>query len=125
MWQQNIHPLVTAAHCLHKTSEDEWEVILGEHRPHSVDPGEQVVKVITVMISETQPAAMSMLIELECYYNDDMRDAPMSTWIELEWYHSDEIKDVAVSMLIELECSHSLPLLVPLIAKVGHTFIPC
>ena len=28
---------------------------------------------------DIRDAAMSMLIELECYYNDDMRDAAMST----------------------------------------------
>ena len=37
--------LVTAAHCVHRTSEADWEVVLGEHRPHSADQGEQVVKV--------------------------------------------------------------------------------
>ena len=37
--------LVTAAHCVYRTSEADWEVVLGEHHPHSVDPGEQVVKV--------------------------------------------------------------------------------
>ena len=28
-----------------RTSEADWEVVLGEHRPHSADQGEQVVKV--------------------------------------------------------------------------------
>ena len=37
--------LVTAAHCVFRTSEADWEVVLGEHRPHSADQGEQVVKV--------------------------------------------------------------------------------
>jgi len=37
--------LVTAAHCVYRTSEADWEVVLGEHRPHSVDQGEQVVKI--------------------------------------------------------------------------------
>jgi len=37
--------VVTAAHCLHKTTHDSWEVVAGEHRPGVPDKGEQIRKV--------------------------------------------------------------------------------
>ena len=45
--------IVTAAHCLHRTTreveeEDElrmWQVVVGEHRPDFQDEGEQIMKV--------------------------------------------------------------------------------
>ena len=37
--------VVTAAHCLHKTTNDSWEVVAGEHRPGEVEAGEQIRKV--------------------------------------------------------------------------------
>ena len=37
--------VVTAAHCLHKTTHDSWEVVAGEHRPGVADKGEQIRKV--------------------------------------------------------------------------------
>ena len=37
--------VVTAAHCLHLTTNDSWEVVAGEHRPGEVEAGEQIRKV--------------------------------------------------------------------------------
>jgi len=37
--------VVTAAHCIHETTNDSWEVVAGEHRPGVVDSGEQIRKV--------------------------------------------------------------------------------
>lgn len=37
--------VVTAAHCLHQTKNDDWEVVAGEHRPGAVEKGEQIRKV--------------------------------------------------------------------------------
>jgi len=37
--------IVTAAHCLHRTTKDMWEAVLGEHHPEAFDNGEQIMKI--------------------------------------------------------------------------------
>ena len=39
--------VVTAAHCLHKTSSSDWSLVAGEFRPDQLDSGEQTLQVIT------------------------------------------------------------------------------
>ena len=37
--------VVTAAHCLHKTTRDQWEAVVGEYRPESSDSQEKIIQV--------------------------------------------------------------------------------
>ena len=42
--------IVTAAHCLHRTTKEMWQVVAGEHAPGHQDSGEQVIRVSYVIM---------------------------------------------------------------------------